>query len=75
MNQLPVNLNVLKEGLNSLVLPSQTPLFTPHLYVLCFLFSFFSKTKKKENGKRISTDELIKLLYRQFHSLIFPSLK
>ncbi|XP_078166065.1 uncharacterized protein LOC144560694 isoform X1 [Carex rostrata] len=34
VNQLPVNLNVLKEGLNSLVLPSQTPLFTPHLVSL-----------------------------------------
>jgi hypothetical protein len=36
MNQLPVNLNVLKEGLNSLVLPSQMTLFTSHLYVFFF---------------------------------------
>ncbi|KAJ3696515.1 hypothetical protein LUZ61_000220 [Rhynchospora tenuis] len=34
INQLPVDLNALKEGLNSLVLPSQTALFTPHLVTL-----------------------------------------
>lgn len=48
VNQLPVNLNVLKEGLSLLVLPSQTAQFTEHLYV--FYFSFCLK-KRKKNGK------------------------
>lgn len=34
IKQLPVDMNAIKEGLSSLLVPSQKPMFSPHMYVV-----------------------------------------
>jgi hypothetical protein len=39
IKQLPVDMNAIKDGLSSLMVPSQKPMFSPHMYaVISVLF-------------------------------------
>lgn len=39
--QLPVDLKALKDGLSSLLLPSQKAMFSEHMYEFCIVVLFF----------------------------------
>lgn len=34
IKQLPVDVDAIKEGLSSLMVPSQKPMFSPHMYAV-----------------------------------------
>lgn len=38
IKQLPVDMNAIKEGLSSLMAPSQQPMFSPHMYAVINVF-------------------------------------
>lgn len=43
VKQLPVDLKAVMEGLSSLLLPSQRPTFSPHMYAVYIVLFYFPK--------------------------------